>query len=48
VKAPQDGDVQIVWKTKKHVEIYIVVRLYEVPLQITISLLLDQTTEASA
>lgn len=48
VKAPQDGDVQIVWKTKKHVEIYIVVRLYEVPLQITISLLLDQTTETSA
>jgi len=48
VKAPRDGDVQIVWKTKKHVEIYIVVRLYEVPLQITISLLLDQTTETSA
>lgn len=47
-KPPQDGDVQIVWKTKKHVEIYIVVRTYEVPLQITISLLLDQNTEASA
>ena len=48
VKPPQDGDVQIVWKSKKHVEIYIVVRLYEVPLQISISLLLDQTTETSA
>lgn len=48
VKPPQDGDVKIVWKSKKHVEIYIVVRLYEVPLQISISLLLDQTTETSA
>ncbi|PPS50408.1 DUF2586 domain-containing protein [Citrobacter braakii] len=48
VKPPQDGDVQIVWKSKKHVEIYIVVRLYEVPLQISISLLLDQTTETAA
>lgn len=48
VKPPQDGDVKIVWKTKKHVEIYIVVRPYEVPLQISISLVLDQTVEASA
>jgi len=48
VKPPQDGDVQIVWKSKKHVDIYIVVRPYEVPLQISISLLLDQNTEASA
>ncbi|WP_318365978.1 DUF2586 domain-containing protein [Enterobacter sp.] len=46
VKPPQDGDVQIVWITKKHVEIYIVLRIYEMPLQISISLLLDQTTEA--
>lgn len=48
VKPPQDGDVKIVWKSKKHVEVYIVVRLYEVPLQISISLLLDQTTETAA
>lgn len=48
VKPPQDGDVLIVWKTKKHVEIYIVVRTFEVPLQISISLLLDQNTEAIA
>lgn len=48
VKPPQDGDVSIVWKTKKQVEIYIVVRTYEVPLQISISLLLDQSLEASA
>lgn len=48
VKPPKDGDVQIVWKTKKRVEIYIVLRPYEVPLQISVSLLLDQTLEASA
>lgn len=48
VKPPQDGDVKIVWKSKKHVEIYIVVRLYEVALQISISLMLDQTTETNA
>lgn len=48
VKTPQDGDVKIVWKTKKAVEIYIVVRTYEMPLQISISLLLDQTTETTA
>lgn len=48
VKPPKDGDVKIVWKTRKHVEIYIVLRPFEVPLQISISLLLDQTVEASA
>ena len=48
VKPPQDGDVTIVWKNKKAVEIYIVVRTWEVPLQITISLLLDASLEAAA
>lgn len=48
VKPPKEGDVKIVWKTKKHVEIYIVLRPYEVPLQISVSLLLDQSVEASA
>ncbi|WP_024549876.1 DUF2586 domain-containing protein [Siccibacter turicensis] len=48
VKPPKEGDVKIVWKTSKHVEIYIVLRPYEVPLQISISLLLDKTLEASA
>ncbi|MCV4939744.1 DUF2586 domain-containing protein, partial [Escherichia coli] len=38
----------IVWKSKKAVDIYIVVRTYEVPLQITISLLLDAGQEAAA
>ena len=48
VKPPKDGDVKIVWKTRKHVEIYIVLRPFDVPLQISVSLLLDQTVEASA
>ena len=48
VKPPQDGDVTIVWKNKKAVDIYIVVRTWEVPLQITISLLLDASLEATA
>ncbi|EMW0834324.1 DUF2586 family protein [Enterobacter roggenkampii] len=48
VKPPQDGDVTIVWKNKKAVEIYLVVRTWEVPLQITISLLLDASLEAAA
>lgn len=47
VKPPQDGDVTIVWKSKKAVDIYIVVRTYEVPLQITISLMLDASLEAT-
>lgn len=48
VKPPQDGDVTIVWKNKKAVDIYVVVRTWEVPLQITISLLLDASLEATA
>lgn len=48
VKQPQDGDITIVWKSKKAVDIYIVVRTYEMPLQITISLLLDASLEANS
>jgi hypothetical protein len=48
VKPPQDGDVTIVWQNKKAVSIYMVVRTYEVPLQISISLLLDSSLEATA
>lgn len=48
VKPPQDGDITIVWKNKKAVDIYIVVRTYEVPLQITISLLLDASLETNS
>ena len=48
VKPPQDGDVTIAWKSKKAVDIYIVVRTYEVPLQITINLMLDASLEATA
>lgn len=48
VKPPKDGDVSIVWKNKKSVEIYIVVRTWEVPLQISISLVLDASLESAA
>ena len=48
VKPPQEGDVTIVWKSKKAVDIYIVVRTYEVPLQITINLMMDASLEATA
>jgi Protein of unknown function (DUF2586). len=48
VKPPQDGDVAIVWKNTKAVDIYIVVRIFETPLQITISLLLDASLEGAA
>lgn len=41
VRPPQDGDVTIVWKSPTQVEIYIVVRTYECPKGITVSLLLD-------
>ncbi len=41
VMPPQDGDVTITWKSPTQVEIYIVVRTYECPKGITVSLLLD-------
>ncbi|MGP9420619.1 DUF2586 domain-containing protein [Ewingella sp. AOP9-I1-14] len=41
VMKPQDGDVTITWKSPTQVEIYIVVRTYECPKGITVSLLLD-------
>lgn len=48
VKAPQDGDVVITWRSKSQVEIYITVRTYECPKGITVSLLLDQSVESAA
>lgn len=48
VRPPQDGDVSIVWKNTKAVDVYIVVRIFETPLQITISLLLDASLENAA
>lgn len=41
VMPPQDGDVTITWKSPTQVEIYMVVRTYECPKGITVSLLLD-------
>lgn len=47
VKSPKDGDVVIVWKTRKKVEIYVVIRPFEMPLEITINLMLDASLEAA-
>lgn len=41
VKKPRDGDIVITWKTQKIVDIYVVVRTRDIPMQITISLMLD-------
>jgi len=41
VKPPQDGDVTITWVSATRVAIYMVVRPYECPKGITVSLLLD-------
>lgn len=47
VKPPQEEDVVITWRTNTQVEIYIVVRPYECPKGITVSLLLDTSLEGS-
>lgn len=38
---PQDGDVQILWRSKTQVEIYIIVRTYDCPKGIKASVMLD-------
>ncbi|HGE8506318.1 TPA: DUF2586 domain-containing protein, partial [Serratia marcescens] len=48
VKSPQDGDVKITWRTSTKVEIYLVIRTYECPKGITVSLMLDNSLEATA
>jgi hypothetical protein len=48
VKPPKDGDVVIAWRSKTAVEIYLVVRTYECPKGITVSLVLDMSLEDSA
>ncbi|AJJ59484.1 DUF2586 domain-containing protein [Yersinia pseudotuberculosis] len=47
VKPPKEGDVVITWRTATKVEIYIVVRPYECPKSITVSLMLDTALEDS-
>ncbi|GEC67515.1 hypothetical protein RTE01_21500 [Raoultella terrigena] len=37
----------IVWKTRKKVEVYVVIRPYEMPLEITINLMLDASLEGA-
>ncbi|HID9646525.1 TPA: DUF2586 domain-containing protein [Serratia marcescens] len=48
VKAPLDGDVKITWHTSTKVEIYLVIRTYECPKGITVSLMLDNSLEGAA
>ncbi|EPF6560912.1 DUF2586 domain-containing protein [Serratia marcescens] len=48
VKAPLEGDVQITWRTSTKVEIYLVIRTYECPKGITVSLMLDNSLEGAA
>jgi len=45
VKKPKDGDIVITWKTQKIVDIYVVVRTRDIPMQITISLMLDASLD---
>lgn len=45
VKKPHDGDIVITWKTQKIVDIYVVVRTRDIPLKITISLMLDASLD---
>ncbi|EEF3822523.1 DUF2586 family protein [Salmonella enterica] len=43
--SPRDGDVQITWPEKDRVQIAIVVRPYNCPKEITISIMLDESGE---
>ncbi|HCJ1002594.1 TPA: DUF2586 family protein [Salmonella enterica] len=43
--SPRDGDVQITWPKKDRVQIAIVVRPYNCPKEITISIMLDESGE---
>lgn len=44
-RPPQEGDVVITWKSSNSVEIYLIVRTYECPKGITVSVILDTTPE---
>lgn len=46
VKPPQEGDVEITWTDTETVQIYLVVRPYESPKSITVSIMLDSSLEA--
>lgn len=46
-KPAQENDVVITWRTKTKVEIYLVVRTYECPKGITVSILLDASLEGN-
>lgn len=46
IKPPQEGDVEITWTDTETVQIYLVVRPYESPKSITVSIMLDSSLEA--
>ncbi|OCJ43452.1 DUF2586 domain-containing protein [Serratia sp. 14-2641] len=48
VKPPREGDVEIVWSYTTAVSIYLVVRPYESPKAITVSIMLDTSLEAQS
>ncbi|MEE2023585.1 DUF2586 domain-containing protein [Alkalimonas mucilaginosa] len=45
VQPPRDGDIAIVWTTNKAVTIYMVVRPYNSPKEITVNILLDLSSD---
>ncbi|PVZ87910.1 DUF2586 domain-containing protein [Serratia sp. S1B] len=45
VKPPRDGDVEIYWSDANTVSIYLIVRPYESPKSITVSIMLDTSLE---
>lgn len=47
VKTPQDDDVTITWLSATKVAVYIVIRPYECPKGITVSLMLDTSLTGS-
>lgn len=47
VKPPIEGDIQIEWPTNKSVVIYLVVRPYNTPKEITVNILLDLSNEGA-
>ncbi|WP_392551233.1 DUF2586 domain-containing protein [Orbus wheelerorum] len=45
VKTPQDGDITITWINNKTVQIYVVVRVTDIPLKITINIMINNDIE---
>jgi hypothetical protein len=48
VKPPREGDVEIIWTDADTVSVYLIVRPYESPKSITVSIMLDTSLEAQS